>query len=617
MDKNEMLAELMLDLKMALDTEISTAEATHCIGRAVEDLSRKIPRERIYEHTWIEAVTDDSFTTPATANATLIVNAVTLSGEADGATMTMANYFLDVPRPLAFLITDANNSITRATITVRGTDVDGVYREEKFYRHKGKSQIGKVYFYTISQVILTEIAGSASAADTLSIGTAAPDTAGKEVWVQLSNPIEPGSEAIHSAASKGGTRYILDTDYKMDYANGRICFTSAGSMAVSTTYYANYDRAPCTIDISSIIPELIRIVKVIYPVDKVPEQSVAFSVWENMLTIGSPRAGTSQEALVDDEHLAIFYEAKHAPPTDFGSGSYPENLDQIVLIGAAGYALMVEALQYEQSAATDLGLARAAIVKVTGSGIHGLITAALDIAGAKAALAGTALGKVSGLLTPIGTQDNASDVLSEIHDMEAYLRDLIIKLSDGSGALAIMNDSLDNVSTIDINMASVGATAGLNTVLTPTDLINRLNDGGPDVSGKYADYARAKVQIAQARIQAAAGYAQEATLRLSFLRSYIEESGAWNRIAETFIAEASQRVGEAGVYLATAQARLVEMDGYLAEAGRNQEVVANDMLLSDRFRAEAQIRMAEFNRLLDSKAEYRKRVVSIPVRQPK
>ena len=44
--------------------------------------------------------------------------------------------------------------------------------------------------------------------------------------------------------------------------------------------------------------------------------------------------------------------------------------------------------------------------------------------------------------------------------------------------------------------------------------------------------------------------------------------------------------------------------------------MVNDMLLSDRFRAEAQIRLNEFHDILKSKAEYRKRVVSVPVRQP-
>ena len=622
MDLNEMMDNLVIDLKMTLDTEISTAEATRCIIRAVDDMSRTLPRERIYEHTWVEAVTDDSFTTPATTNATLIVNAWTFNGESDGATVTIAVYFLDVPRPLAFLITDANNSITRATITVKGTDADGVYREEKFYRKDGKSQTGKVYFSTIFQIILTEVGGSAAAGDTLSIGTAAPDTAGKEVWIQLTNPVKPGSESIYSGALKTGTKYTLDTDYHMDYANGRICFLSGGSMAVDTTYYANYDRAQTAIDISSIIPELIRITKVLYPADKIPEQSVAFSVWENMLTLGSPRPGVSQEAMVDKEHIAIFYEAKHAPPTDVGSGSYPEHLDQVVLIGAAGYALLIEAIQYEQQAVTDLAEIRTTLgyLGIGGASptfLHALTDTALDKA---AVLVTASSGKIDLALTKVAlyletsdTTDNAKDRLAEITDMEAYLRDLIIKLSDGTGAIADANAYLDEVDTTDLGQATVGAEGLLE---TGDGLINQLNDG-ENVPALYADYSRARVQIAQARTQAALGYFQQAGVMLSVLRSYIEESNAWRVMGETFIAEAQALMGQVNAIISEASTWIGMMDRLLAEAAQYQEVVVNDMLLSDRFRAEAQIRLNEFHDILRSKAEYRKRVVSVPVRQPK
>ncbi len=615
MDLNEMLAELVLDLKMTLDEEISTAEGTRCVNRAVDDMSRFLPRERIYEHTWIEAVTDDSFTTPATANATLIVNAVTLNGESDGSTITMSNYFLDVPRPLAFLITDANNSITRATITVSGTDGDGVYREEKFYRKDGKSQTGKVYFSTISQVILTEIAGSTAAGDTLSIGTAAPDTAGKEVWIQLSNPIKPESEVIWTGTGKSGTKFTRDTDYRMDYANGRIYFTSAGSMAVSTTYYASYNRAQTTVDISNIIPELIRITKVLYPAGKIPEQSAAFSIWEDMLTIGSQRTGESQIALVDKEHLAIHYEARHAPPTVFGSGSYPEHLDQVVLIGAAGYALLVEAIQYELQSVTDLASSRAAVTAVTGSGLHGLANTAL----AKAAVLLTAEnGKIDLALTKVAlymelneeddsNTDNAVAILENIGDDVTQLR-TAIDAAIGSGS----NVYLGEVSSIDLDAGTVGAVAWL---LEGELLINRLNDG-ERVPENFADYARTKIQIAQVRVQAAMAYTQEALARLSNLRSYIEEAGGWMRVCEVFIAEASQLLAQVSACVAEASVRITQIDRYIAEAAQFQEIANTDMVLSDRFRAEGQIRLAEFHAILSSKAEYRKRVVSVPVRQP-
>lgn len=74
------------------------------------------------------------------------------------------------------------------------------------------------------------------------------------------------------------------------------------------------------------------------------------------------------------------------------------------------------------------------------------------------------------------------------------------------------------------------------------------------------------------------------------------------------------RMGED--FIAESQSRLSEIDRHLAEAAQYQEVVANGLLQADRFRVEGQIRMAQFNSILANRAEYRKRMGSIPVTQP-
>ena len=199
MDLTEMRAELMLDLKMTLDSEISTAEADRCIRRSVDDLSRHLPRERIYETTYRYAVTDDDFVSPAATDTDKIVDNADISATVDGGTMTLATTWMDVPRPVIVTITDADDSIIRMTIIVKGTDADGSYREERFFRHSGKVQTGKVYFKSISEIEVNEINGN-GASDVLDIGT---DTY-VDIWVQLDNPIKPESESIYSAARKGG-----------------------------------------------------------------------------------------------------------------------------------------------------------------------------------------------------------------------------------------------------------------------------------------------------------------------------------------------------------------------------------------------------------------------------
>ena len=585
MDLTELRSLMMLDLKMTLDTEISTAEANRCIQRAVDDLSRHFPRERIYELTYKNAITDEQFTTPAAQSDTSIVSAISINGETDGATLSIANLFPDIPRPLKVTLTDANQSISRMTLIIKGTDADGVYREERFFRDAGKVQTGKVYFRSIIQVELNEIGGNGPG-DTISVGYG--ETYG--VWIQLVNPIKPESDSIYSAVSKGGTQYTRDTDFEMDYANGRVQLKSGTTMVDATTYYANYTKSVLGIDISAIIPQLVNIVGVVYPVGEIPQKSVAFSIWENMLTIGSQQPGESQKSLVDGRHIAIYYNARQEMPTEVSSGSYPEHLDQVVAMGAEGYALLIEAIQYELQAVTDLAEIRTTL---------GYLGIGTDSPTYLYKLADDALDKVTDYLETNGTTDNAKDRLAEITDMETYLRDLVIKLADGTGAIADGNAYLDSMSTTDLDAASVGAVAWL---LEGELLINKLNDGGPTVPERFADYARAKIQIAQVRAQGSTGYFQEANIRLSMLRTYIEESTAWRQMGETFIAEA--------------QSRIAMMDRVLAESEQYQRAVENDLILSDRFRAMATLRLAEFRDTLRNKAEYRTKMSSIPNVQP-
>ena len=575
MDITEMLSLLVLDLKMTLDSEISTAEGTRAIHRAVDELSRHIPRERIYEHTWVESVTDDSFTTPATASATSLVDAMDISASVDGDLATLVTSWNDVPRPVKMTITDANNSITRMTLIVKGTDADGVYREERFYRHNGKTQTGKIYFSSIYEIEINEINGN-GAADTLSVGTDSPDLATGGVWLQLDNPIKPESESIYSGAGKTGTKYTLDTDYEMDYANGRIRMKNGGSLSVSTTYYANYDKAQTAVDISGIIPDLIRIVKVVYPVDKIPEQSVSFHIWENMLIIGSPRPGVSQEALDDGEHIAVYYEARQTPPTLVSSGSYPEFLDEVVLMGAAGYSLLMEALQHELQASTDIASMRTEL---------GLTTAV------HTSLA-NALTDVEKYLD----NNSGADAAGMLEDITTNVAEIRTKIITALGAMAT---NLGLVFTNSLDKATTGAEAYLD---TGDDLINRLNDGGDSVPSIYSDYSRTRTQIAAVRIQAVQSYAQEAQMRFSDLQAYIQESSGYRDIALGFISKAQMYLGQ--------------IQQYLAEATQYQEAAGLSLLLADRLRNEAQSRLNDFRTVLSSKAEYRKRVSSTNVRQP-
>ena len=668
---------LAIDLKVTVDTEMSKAELNRAVQRAVDDLSRYLPLEAVHEETLDFTITDESITTPAAALATYVVNAKTLNGESDGSTLTVANTRVNPPRRLTVTLTDANYSVTELAITVKGSDQDGHYIEETWslptLKVSGTTYQGSSYFSRITAVIVTRVAGSIAAGDTISVGTGnAYDS-----YIFLANkPIRPQSEEVTS--SPAGTTYTRDTDYTMDYTNGAIKFINGGSMAAGTAYLVDYTKSRLGINIGSISPILTRIQRVQYPVDLIPQQFVPFNIIGDFMYVAGKATGQSQEELADKKHIAIYYERRQMPPSEYSPGSYPDVLDEVIAIGAAGYALLTEAQQYEQQAVTDLASMRTELGLTTG--IHTLVAAALDkvatyvadmdtaldAAIVQAAAAATAFGKINNDAGRVylTDADAALDIAAiSIGKMSTYLenntsedaKSWLTKITtDIAGlrtafltAVDAANSYLDSVATTDIDAPTVGAAAWL---LEGELLINTVNVGDR-VPENFREYAMAKAAIAQARGQAATGYIQEAASRLDDLRTYIEQANGWANIATGFgneaslsIAEAVQRIGIADRYIAEAagrtnsamsyvseangrfnmcqafiqegQTRIAEIDRHLAEAAHYETAANQDLLLADRFRAEGLTRLNEFHQIMRNKAEYRKRVSSVSVRQP-
>ena len=64
-------------------------------------------------------------------------------------------------------------------------------------------------------------------------------TSAYDTWVSLANDdIKSGSEDV--TTTDGATHYVKDTDYEMDYENGKIKVLSTGNMADATEYYIDY-----------------------------------------------------------------------------------------------------------------------------------------------------------------------------------------------------------------------------------------------------------------------------------------------------------------------------------------------------------------------------------------
>jgi hypothetical protein len=193
--------------------------------------------------------------------------------------------------------------------------------------------------------------------------------------ISLTNkPIEFGSEVVTS--SPAGTTYVKDTDYEMDYINGTIQTLASGAMGLSTAFLIDYTRDPNSLDVSSILTNPINIQKLdIRSGSENPREIDGWSLWGDTLLI------TAQRSLADNHHINIYYRGMHTGPTDTSSGSFPRFLDEILVIGASGYALIIEGESRRHQSVTDLASSRTSLGSI--AAIH------TSIATARTALAVT------------------------------------------------------------------------------------------------------------------------------------------------------------------------------------------------------------------------------------
>ena len=640
MQKNltEVLADLRLDLKDS-GALWSDAELTRCVKRAVGDLSRFLPLEQTHEITFDLDVSDESWTSPATADEDKFVDAADISATVAGGTMTLTGTQPDIPRPVKITVTDADTSITAFCIIVKGNDIADKYIEESFYLSGGLIQTGKRYFKRVLEVEVDAITGN-GAADVLDVGT---DTH-VGVWTELANkPIEAGS-VENVTTSGGGTSYVLDTDFEIDYQQGRIALKSGGSMSAATAYEIDYKKSAIHIDISS-LKDLIRIDRVEYPTGQVPQEYASLEVFNKILILkGSARE--SQSKVSDEYHAVLYYMAEHFPPAASAPGSYPGFLSFTVELAAAAYALFMKAAQYEHQAATDFAAARTILtgtINTATTGTHALAKVALDKA---AVLLVASTGKIDLALTKVATYletntNYAAKLLLE--DITTALHTAVATAAGhGDAVLTQLSEAL-SISESDINavyteqqkflLTSGGYTGAIAQTLLAAgdDFINAVPLGSR-VPENYREYAEAAAKLADIAGQvgnnlaslayaesnrlsaiaqsmsAAAQSLQAAVNSASVLvennRSYREEAQAWIAIAEAFVAEASQWIAAVNAAVSEAMGRVAEIDRYLTEAQQYAQIAEGNMRLAEVFRIEAAERRNEAWTIWRSPPEY-------------
>lgn len=102
------------------------------------------------------------------------------------------------------------------------------------------------------------------------------------------------------------------------------------------------------LNISSFLPDFIRIERIEYPKGNIPITYPPFEL------IGSTLFLKGENVFTKDKKLRIIYFKRWTAPTADTAGDYPSHLDNAVIIGSAGQALIFKAEKYVQEAAKVL-----------------------------------------------------------------------------------------------------------------------------------------------------------------------------------------------------------------------------------------------------------------------
>lgn len=411
--------------------------------------------------------------------------------------------------------------------------------------------------------------------------------ASDDVDVVLGNkPIKFGSETVTNAGAT--VTYTRDTDYEMDYINGAIRTISGTGMSASTAHLITYEMDRHMIDIDGELTEPISIQQVdLLTADEQPVEMEGWTVFGDWLEI-TARGGGSQLRITDDTHIRVYYTAHHTEPGASNSGSWGRFLDEVMLIGASGYALLIESMQRQHAAVVDLASARtrlgsiAAIHTAIDTTITNLMTteytalrASLASAKTELALANTqfdvpvaALAELPDAKTAIDLAPTSIAKVSAIVDEANVIIDKMeALLNGGTGANAALGVGdtellLANIASDSIRTELLTATRNAdNYLLSGEALVNQINTG-EDAANTYARLSQLKIGIANALQQEAIGR--------------IENMRGWNILANGYMA-ISQSLGN------TALTYIRETEARILEARASMEVATTNIAISNAY----------------------------------
>lgn len=478
-------------------------------------------------------------------------------------------------------------------------------------------------------------------------------------------PIRYASETITNSGAT--VTYVRDTDYEMDYINGNIRTISSGSMSLSTSHLATYKMDGTIIDLSADLTEPITIDRVdILIAEEVPSELEGWRIFGDYLEI-TARGLNSQRRIVDNASIRVYYTAQHVEPLASANGSYPAFLDEVVLIGTSGYALLIEMNQRLHAAVADLTSARtrlgsiAAIHTVVGTTLTDLMTteytalraslasakaefvlanAQLDVPVAASAeledaktaveLGVTSIAKVSAILDIANTLADKVEALlnGATTSAESYLDIANAELLLGNVALDVMPVELSSGTRNADNYLDQGdgKIDGINTGEDVGNLFQRFAGSKTQMAQTYGQEAAARYEHGRTLISLAGGYSTAAQAMISNVNAYFKEaelrlaeangdiavatnniaiSNGWVAAAVGFINNgrgyleaAANEVAEISVYVSQMRERISEMRVYNEEATAYQTSAVSERESAAAFEREAEKRIASFFSIL-------------------
>ena len=462
-----------------------------------------------------------------------------------------------------------------------------------------------------------------------------------------------GSETV-TKSPDDGTTYARNTDYEMNYINGTITALAAGAMADDTAHLIDYKFDGTLLKILPSLTNPISISRIMRRHhDQIPVEWDSWETWGDFLRILT-EGDNSQSHLIDEDILDIYYYAFHTDPGASASASYPRYFDELALIGISGYVLLIEALEREQSAITNMASAVTDIGTTTSTAFTAIDTAVtnarthLTSAVAQFASAVTELNKVDAANGPIDDAEaDLAGVAANLTSAETALAEVTTHVKGASNsaksaldlvAITDIESALDKIAA-ELQSATRNADDYLNTGDAKIDNVN----AGNDVAGETRRYAEAKISMAQS-------YAQEGVARVQQMGLLVNQANSRLGMADAFISEASGRLTESQVRIKVADGQLsiaathqvtashliTEGTALIAAANREVEIATAyvtaisqrlargtglqtaakmDLEVAVQFNREADLRLSSFFNSLSTKGQYGTNPVVVSAKQ--